>query len=1109
MNQMGYVTGIRRTYNQWVANETLEDFALRFTARRARKWSSWRVANTAIGSISFLALEAIGGAVTLAYGFDNAIAAILLAGAILFLTALPISYHAAKAGVDIDLLTRGAGFGYLGSTVTSLIYAGFTFIFFALEAAILSQALEICFGLPIAFGYLFNALLVIPLVTHGFTRIGAFQMWTQPVWLVLHLIPFAALAWMGTDLLPWTEHIGRLETSDGLDIVLVATATGIVLSLSAQIGEQVDFLRFLPEPRTPSDRRSWWVALVAAGPGWAVVGTIKMLLGSFLAVLILNAGTPAEDAVEPTRMYLFAFETGLSFELAVLATAAFVILSQLKINVTNAYAGSIAWSNFFSRLTHHHPGRVVWLVFNVAIALLLMEFGVFGALESTLAVYSHVALAWIGAVTADLVVNLPLGLRPQRIEFRRGGLFDINPVGTGAMGLATVVSFALWFGAFGDMAAAFSSLSALGTAFVAAPVIAFVTSGRYYIARDLERATGTSCTICQNRFDTEDMLNCPFHAGPICSLCCSLEARCKDVCKQSARADSIAQALARRVLPQSVANLLLSAFGSFFLFSSVFVLLVGAILMVVYQSLEVMVPDAADAVSHALTLAFGLLAVLVGVVAWLYALSNESRDLARTESEIHNQRLIEEIEAHEITDAALERAKEAAEAANEAKSRYLLGITHELRTPLNAILGYAQLLETDPTLPEHRSGAVRVIRRSSEHLADLIEGLLDVSKIEAGRVEVNREELALREILDQLVSVFTMEAGEKGLAFTAEIDASVPDFIFGDEKRLRQILINLLSNATRYTDEGEVRLAVSFRNDTARFVVQDTGRGIPHAMQERIFAPFERIQDPENPVPGTGLGLTITKLLVEILGGELTLDSTPGAGSRFEVALYLSRSERTRAEARPPAKCGYEGPRKHILICDDSAAHRRLMVDALQPLGFRLSMAETGELALSFCRTEAPDLALVDESMPGLSGTETCMRLRNELGLALPLIMVSANADAAPDPFKPCALHDAFLSKPVNVDLLLDTIGRHLHLSWTHEAAIGEERSMAAPSRQSIRDLSDALAIGHVSAVRDIIDRLAASEPAPSDFVIRALAMLDNLDLRGLQKLVSRMNHET
>ncbi|MEO0763686.1 MAG: hybrid sensor histidine kinase/response regulator, partial [Pseudomonadota bacterium] len=356
-------------------------------------------ANTAIGSISFLALEAIGAAITLSYGFENAVLAILAVGAALFLTGLPISYHAAKAGVDIDLLTRGAGFGYIGSTITSLIYASFTFIFFALEAAILSFALELCFGIPLAVGYLLNALIVIPLVSHGFTRIGAFQKWSQPVWIVLHLMPFVLLIWVGVDLDAWIGHDGRM--GDGsFDLLLFATASGVIFSLAAQIGEQVDFLRFLPEPKTRAERVKWWVALVSAGPGWAVLGTVKMLAGSLLAVLALQAGVPSEMAAEPTQMYLSAFETALPWPaLALVLTGIFVIVSQLKINVTNAYAGSIAWSNFFSRLTHQHPGRVVWLCFNVLIALTLMEFGVFGALEHTLGLYSLVAVAWIGAIT--------------------------------------------------------------------------------------------------------------------------------------------------------------------------------------------------------------------------------------------------------------------------------------------------------------------------------------------------------------------------------------------------------------------------------------------------------------------------------------------------------------------------------------------------------------------------------------------------------------------------------------------------------------------------------------------------------------------------------------
>ena len=172
------IVRVRRNYNQWVANQTLEDYALRFTAKTARRWSSLRVANTAIGAVSFLALEAIGGSITANYGFINGTAAIVVVGILILLTSLPIAYYASTYGVDIDLLTRGAGFGYLGSTITSLIYASFTFLFFAIEAAIMSLAFEMCLGIPL--GYVLSSLIVIPLVTHGITFISRFQFWTQP-----------------------------------------------------------------------------------------------------------------------------------------------------------------------------------------------------------------------------------------------------------------------------------------------------------------------------------------------------------------------------------------------------------------------------------------------------------------------------------------------------------------------------------------------------------------------------------------------------------------------------------------------------------------------------------------------------------------------------------------------------------------------------------------------------------------------------------------------------------------------------------------------------------------------------------------------------------------
>ena len=302
-----HVFRIRRNYNRWVANQTLEDYALRFTAKRARRWSSSWVAHTALGAISFLALEAIGGAITLSYGVSNAIAAISVVGMIILLTAIPISYYAAKHGTDIDLLTRGAGFGYIGSTITSLIYASFTFIFFALEAAILSLALKLTLGIPLELGYVISALVVIPIVTHGITLISRVQIWTQPLWILLQLLPLICIAWHVED--AWQQWLSYTPAdsaqTSGLNLMAFGAASAVLFSLIAQVGEQVDFLRFLP-PKKRHDWR-WWAALMAAGPGWIIIGVAKLLIGSFLAVLALQQGFSLTQASDPNHMYLVAF----------------------------------------------------------------------------------------------------------------------------------------------------------------------------------------------------------------------------------------------------------------------------------------------------------------------------------------------------------------------------------------------------------------------------------------------------------------------------------------------------------------------------------------------------------------------------------------------------------------------------------------------------------------------------------------------------------------------------------------------------------------------------------------------------------------------------------
>ncbi|MDR3213891.1 MAG: response regulator [Azoarcus sp.] len=523
----------RRQYSAWIADETMEDYALRYAPRSFRKWSEWRVANTAMGSLSFLALEAIGAIISVNYGFTNAMWAILVVGAIIFLTGIPIAYYAARNNLDMDLLTRGAGFGYLGSTITSLIYAVFTFTFLAIEAAIMAMVIQMVVDWPLPVCYVLSAFVVVPLVMHGITAISRLQAWTQPLWLFLTILPFAWIAFSQPQLYREFASMEALRTGGGFQPLLFAAAAAVVFALIVQIGEQVDYLRFMP-PMRSGRRWLWWIALLAAGPGWIVPGILKMAGGAFLAFVAMESGMLPQHAIEPPQMYLAAFQDIFGTPgLAVAVTAILVMVSQIKVNVTNAYAGSLAWSNFFVRATHNHPGRVVWLVFNVFIAVLLMALGVFSAIETVLCLYGLIAAGWIGALAADLAINKPLRLSPPGIEFRRAYLYDFN-VGLAAMLLAIIVGCLARSGVFGEYPQAFSSFIVLGLAFLFTPLLALATRGHYYLARPTDKAASTlsrKCTVCGNSFNTREMANCPALNTSICSLCCSLEPHCHDSCK--------------------------------------------------------------------------------------------------------------------------------------------------------------------------------------------------------------------------------------------------------------------------------------------------------------------------------------------------------------------------------------------------------------------------------------------------------------------------------------------------------------------------------------------------------------------------------------------------
>jgi signal transduction histidine kinase/CheY-like chemotaxis protein len=1051
------VVKIRRDYNSWVAQESLEDYALRFTPHSFRKWSAPRVANTAFGAASFLVLEAVGATLLVGYGFVNAFWAILATGLVIALAGWPIALHAARHGLDMDLLTRGAGFGYLGSTITSLIYASFTFIFFALEAAVMAYALDLAFDVPPAWGYLACALVVLPLVTHGVTAIGRLQVWTQPLWLALLVLPygFVFAAWPHA-----VEGLWRYPGGDGggahFDLLRFGAALTVGIALVTQMGEQADYLRFMPEC-TRAGRARWLASVAVGGIGWVVPGVLKMLGGALLAWIAISSSVPVERALDPNQMYLVAWDTVFPRPgLAVAATALFVVVSQLKINVTNAYAGSLAWSNFFARLTHSHPGRVVWVVFNTAIALMLMELDVFQVLGQVLGAFANLAISWLMAVVADLVVSKPLGLSPPGIEFRRACLYDVNPVGVGAMALASALSIAAHLGAFGALAQAFSATIAAVTAFAAAPLLAWATRGRYYLAREdgLAGAGGGAplrrrlrCTICEREYEGADMAHCPAYQGPICSLCCALDARCGDLCKPHAHLAAQARAALHRVVPRRWWPAFDGGLGAWLaLMVPVTALLAGACALLYGQELRALgaAGPAATALRRSCTGVFALLLLAGGLVAWWAVLTRKSRQVAQEESNRQTQALgaqtvalRREIASHARTDAALQRAKAAAEAANQAKSRYISTLSHELRTPLNSVIGYAQLLDDDPALPAHRRQAVRVIRRGGEHLLSLIEGTLDLARIESGKVSLAVTTMDFREAMDELADMFELQASARGVGFVREFAPGLPRWVRADERRLRQILINVLGNAVKFTARGEVRLRIRHEREMAQFDIEDTGPGIAAQDLERLFEPFARGAEAAT---GSGLGLTIARMLTDLMGGEMRVRSAPGAGTCFSIRLFLPGQREGAADAAGGVRrLGFAGRARRVLVVDNEEVDRELLRRRLEPLGFEIRGAASGEEALGLLRDAAwvPDAVFMDLAMPGIDGWETIRRARAEGLAAMPIAIVSANAfDRTLD--NDAGLRPAdFLLKPVRGDELLDWLGRALALEWRTTAGEG------------------------------------------------------------------------
>nr|WP_246385742.1 hybrid sensor histidine kinase/response regulator [Novosphingobium hassiacum] len=456
--------------------------------------------------------------------------------------------------------------------------------------------------------------------------------------------------------------------------------------------------------------------------------------------------------------------------------------------------------------------------------------------------------------------------------------------------------------------------------------------------------------------------------------------------------------------------------------------------------------------------------------------------------------------------AELIRDRDAAQSASAAKSRYLANVSHEIRSPLNAIYGYAQLVEQETAVDPR--DAARVIRRSAEHLTNLVEGLLDIASVEQGIVRIDNAVVRLGPVVEQVADMFRPQAEAKGLEFRCETPDRLPEFVRMDVRRVRQVLINLVSNAVKFTASGTVVLSLKWAGQTATFEVRDTGPGIASTDAEQAFMPFERMdQTGAGEASGAGLGLAITRAIVNMLGGDISVDSLAGHGTCFTVRLLMPQVsgvvDRAAAALRPT---GYTGDRRSLLLVDDDPDNRSLLRSALGELGFELSQASDGHTALALAGQTHFDAVILDVSMPGISGWEAAAHLRAVHGAAMRIIMLSANASERHGASGQEPDHDRFLLKPIDLSLLIDTLGELLGLEWTRpvsaDAAKSERRDsvpeLTPAALEHAQRLKSLVRIGHVRALEDEIRNLERADPNARVLIATLYDCLDRFDLAGL-----------